>query len=56
MIFTHDSDYEVISFAVDEAYRTEEKFCDLPILSFEQMQAEYSSEKVKIFVAVSVEN
>jgi sugar O-acyltransferase (sialic acid O-acetyltransferase NeuD family) len=51
--FSTDSKYEVIAFTVDEAYVTEENFCDLPVVPFEKLVNKYSPENYHVFVALS---
>ena len=33
--FNSDSDFEVVAFTVDEAFRKEETFCGLPVVAFD---------------------
>jgi sugar O-acyltransferase (sialic acid O-acetyltransferase NeuD family) len=51
--FTHDSEHEVIAFAVDKQYRVTDKLFDLPVLDFEDVPAAYKSSEYKMFVALS---
>jgi sugar O-acyltransferase (sialic acid O-acetyltransferase NeuD family) len=51
--FTHDSNYEVVAFTVDEAYKTHTEFCGLPVVAFEEIQNNYSPSEFAIFVALS---
>jgi sugar O-acyltransferase (sialic acid O-acetyltransferase NeuD family) len=51
--FSTDSEYEVVAFTVDTAYRTEATFCDLPIIAFEELSKFYSAEQCDLFVALS---
>ncbi|MBF0460469.1 MAG: acetyltransferase [Magnetococcales bacterium] len=50
--FNTDSEYEVVAFTVDIAYRTEASFCDLPVVAFEEIVSRYPPEKYELFVAV----
>lgn len=51
--FSVDSEYEVIAFTVDAAYRTDTTFCNLPVLAFEELSKHYAPERCEIFVALS---
>jgi sugar O-acyltransferase (sialic acid O-acetyltransferase NeuD family) len=51
--FSTDSEYEVIAFTVDAAYRTETTFCGLPVIAFEEISKYYAPEQYEIFVALS---
>lgn len=51
--FKTDSNYEVVAFTVDAAYLTEELFCGLPVIAFEELCKYYPPEKYDIFVALS---
>ena len=50
---THDSDYEVAAFTVDEAYLTTEDFCGLPVVPFEKVEKLYPPEEFGMLVAIS---
>jgi len=50
--FSTDSDYEVVAFTVDAAYRTETTLCGLPVIVFEGISKCYPSEQYEIFVAI----
>ena len=51
--FTSDSEYEVVAFTVDAAYRTETSFCNLPVIAFEEILKHYAPDQCVIFVALS---
>jgi sugar O-acyltransferase (sialic acid O-acetyltransferase NeuD family) len=51
--FTHDSDYDVAAFTVDAAYRTQDEFCGLPLVAFEDVEKTYPAGEFDLFVAVS---
>jgi sugar O-acyltransferase (sialic acid O-acetyltransferase NeuD family) len=51
--FTTDSVYEVVAFTVDFAYITENVFCGLPVVPFEELSKYYQPDKCEIFVALS---
>lgn len=50
--FSRDSDHRVVAFAVDAAYRTQESFCDLPLVGFEELPACFPAARHDGFVAV----
>lgn len=50
--FTHDSDYEVVAFTVDEQYITEEMFCGLPVVPFEKVETHYPPDEYHMHIAV----
>jgi len=51
--FSTDSEYEVVAFTVDAAHRTEETFCGLPVIAFEEICKYYAPEQCECFVALS---
>lgn len=51
--FTHDSDYEVIAFTVEAAYKTTDELYGLPVLTFEDFTEKYKTDQVEVFVAIS---
>jgi sugar O-acyltransferase (sialic acid O-acetyltransferase NeuD family) len=51
--FTHDSEYDVVAFSVDESYRTGNVLRGRPLVPFEQVQAEFPPARCGFFVAVS---
>jgi sugar O-acyltransferase (sialic acid O-acetyltransferase NeuD family) len=51
--FSTDSNYEVVAFTVDAAYITEENFCDLPVVPFEELVNRYPPDSHQLFVALS---
>lgn len=51
--FSTDSEYEVVAFTVDAAYRIEITFCDLPVIAFDELTKQYAPEQCEIFVALS---
>lgn len=50
--FTTDSNYEVVAFSVDANYVKESKFCDLPIIDFEEVSSAYPPHEHDFFVAL----
>lgn len=51
--FSTDSDYEVVAFTVDDAYRKEETFCGLPVVAFEHVADVYPPSSHACFIALS---
>ncbi|WP_085909924.1 acetyltransferase [Kiloniella majae] len=51
--FTHDSDYEVVAFAVDDDYVEESSFEGLPVVPFSELTAKYSLDTHDLHVALS---
>ena len=50
--FTHDSDYEVVAFTVDAAYRKEEIKFGLPVVAFEELQNKFPPTTHDVFAAI----
>lgn len=50
--FTHDSEFTVEAFTVDQEYLSDSTLCGLPMVPFENIQKLYPPEKYDIFVAV----
>lgn len=53
LYFSTDSKYDVAAFAVDAAYLTQNYFCGLPVISFEEITNFYSPEQYEFFIALS---
>ena len=51
--FTHDSNYNVIAFAVEQAFIEQESLYDLPVIALENLQKKYPAESFDLFVAIS---
>ena len=51
--FSADSSYDVVAFTVDSAYLTENRFCGLPVVPFEELVNHYPPNSYEIFVALS---
>ena len=51
--FTHDSNYEVVGFAVDEEFKDREQHCGLPVVSDVELTDRFPPETHKAFVAIS---
>jgi sugar O-acyltransferase (sialic acid O-acetyltransferase NeuD family) len=50
--FAKDSEYEVVAFTVDAAFRKQETFCGLPVVPFEQVTELYPPASYALFVAL----
>ncbi|AKC10079.1 MULTISPECIES: acetyltransferase [Rhizobium/Agrobacterium group] len=50
--FSQDSEYEVIGFAVERAYRTKTELFGLPIFVFEELPDIFGKDDVKFYVAI----
>jgi len=54
--FTHDSQYEVVGFCVDDAYRDgQNKFMELPLLCFEDVEAAFPADEHDMFIAIGAQ-
>ena len=51
--FSTDSTYDVIAFTVDGAYITQDTFCKLPMIPFEEISSQYAPSSHAMFVALS---
>lgn len=51
--FTHDSDYEVVAFTVDEEFFDKDFFLELPVIPFSEINKRYPPEKFSMHVALS---
>lgn len=51
--FTHDSDFEVVAFAVNKEYKKTDSFCGLPVVEFEEIEQKYNPQDFYAFVAIS---
>ena len=54
--FNIDSQYRAVAFCVDKIYLDSEFFCDLPLISFEDLEIKYPPNKFKAFVAIGYSN
>jgi sugar O-acyltransferase (sialic acid O-acetyltransferase NeuD family) len=50
--FTHDSEYEVVGFAVESAYLTKTELFGLPVVPFEKMEEYFAPEQVFFYAAL----
>lgn len=51
--FTHDSDYEVVSFSVEKAFLRKDFLFDLPVVPFENLEEIYAPSDHSFFVAAT---
>ena len=51
--FTHDSDYDVVGFSVETAYRKQETFHDLPVHPFETLEEHVEVGEHSVFAALT---
>ena len=51
--FSTDSDYKVVAFTVDSDYLTDDTFCGLPVVAFEEISSHFSPEQSEMFIALS---
>lgn len=50
--FSHDSEYEVVAFSVEEKYLKRETMFDLPVVAFESLPEKFSPADHAVFAAV----
>lgn len=50
--FSHDSQYEVVGFAVERDYITKTELLGLPVFAFEELPDRYGKDDVKFYVAI----
>lgn len=51
--FSHDSDYKVAAFTVDQEFMKSHEFCGLPVVPFEELVNIYPPERYYLFIALS---
>jgi len=51
--FTYDSPYEVVAFCVERAFLQQDRLFDLPVVAFENLDAQYPPSKFHVFVAIT---
>jgi sugar O-acyltransferase (sialic acid O-acetyltransferase NeuD family) len=49
----HDSEYDVVAFAVDKAFRTEDSFEGLPLVDFEDVETRFAPAQHRFFVPMT---
>lgn len=50
--FTHDSEYEVVGFAVESAYLKKNELFGLPIIPFEKIEEHFNASEVEFYTAL----
>lgn len=50
--FESDSNYQVVAFCVDRAYKNKDELCGVPVLAFEDIESHYSPDDHHIFAAI----
>lgn len=51
--FKHDTEHNVSAFCVDREYLDKDKFCDLPVVPFEEVEKQFPPSSYQVFVALS---
>ncbi|HWJ27182.1 MAG TPA: acetyltransferase [Flavisolibacter sp.] len=51
--FTHDSEYEVVAFTVEDQYKNSALLYDLPVIPFSTIKDHFPPAEVEMFVAIS---
>lgn len=51
--FTHDSEFDVVGFTVDDDYIDEDRFESLPVIPFSELNKSYPSHQYQMHVALS---
>lgn len=50
---TYDSDHKVVAFTVDEEFRTETSFKEVPVVPYEDLLEDYPPGQVSLYIAMS---
>ena len=50
--FTHDSDYEVVAFAVEDRFLRRRQLFGLPVVAFEELETSYAPEEHSFFASL----
>ena len=50
--FTHDSDYDIVAFAVETSHLSKTEFHGLPVIPFENIETLYPPSQYQVFVAL----
>lgn len=53
---SNDNQYNIICFCVEELFYTTDKFCNLPVIKFEEIEKNYSIHDVKILLCIGYTN
>lgn len=54
--FEQESEYQIVAFCLDQAYKTSDSFCNLPLLDFDDITEAYPPEHFQMFVAIGYKN
>jgi len=54
--FSHDSEYEVVAFVVDDAFHELDTFQGLPVIPLSRMVSEFPNSNFEVFVALTATN
>ena len=54
--FTHDSNYEVVGFAVESAFMKKHELFGVPIVAFEQIEEHFNPQEVEFYAALVYSN
>ncbi|WP_422134202.1 acetyltransferase [Endozoicomonas sp. ALD040] len=50
--FSKDTEYNVVAFVVDKDFKESDTFCDLPLITTDDLTRDYPPEKNSVFVAI----
>lgn len=53
---THDSNFQVVAFTVNKDHMEKEKFLNLPVFPFEEIEKKFPPDQYAMFVAVAYQN
>ncbi|MDI9408329.1 MAG: acetyltransferase [Candidatus Pacebacteria bacterium] len=51
--FSRDSDYRIVAFTVDSAFKTSESFCGLPVVAFDEITQKFPPDQNQLFIALA---
>lgn len=54
--FTHDSDYEVVGFTLNEKYITADRYLDLPVVPYESLEDFFPPSEYVLYIAIGYTN
>jgi len=54
--FKHDSPYKIVAFTLDREWIERERFHNLPVIAFDEIENVYPPENYKMFVSISFTN
>ena len=50
--FRRDSHFQVVGFTVDRSHASESRFCDLPLVPFDEVARHFPADSVRMFISV----